>query len=64
MARPSMKPPKLKDGFYIEISHSGDHGRGIKIHRATKKEIDLAINQYKKVRHVNYLGEMKNGEFV
>jgi len=45
MARPSLKPPKLKDGFYIELS-GGSHGRGIKIHRETKKSI---VKQKKKL---------------
>lgn len=63
MARPSLKPPKLKDGFYIELS-GGSHGRGIKIHRETKKEIDHLMEQYQRMRDVTYLGEMKEGKFL
>lgn len=63
MARPTVKPPKLKNGFYIEINHFGSPGRGIKIHRDTKEEIDHIMEQYKKTRDVTYLGECINGKF-
>ena len=64
MARPSVKPPKLKDGFYLEINNSGASGRGIKIQRDTKEEIDLAIKQYSKISKVTYLGQIKDGKFI
>ncbi|MDH3651198.1 MAG: hypothetical protein OEQ53_16045 [Saprospiraceae bacterium] len=64
MARPATRPPTLKDGFYIELHHKNSHGHGIKIHRASKDEIDMAIKQYQKVRRVTFLGEVKNGKFI
>ena len=63
MSRPKVKPPKLKDGFYIEINQFGNAGRGIKIHRDTKEEIDHTMEQYKKMRDVTYLGKCTNGKF-
>ncbi len=64
MARPAVKPPKLKNGFYIELNHFGSPGRGIKIHRDTKAEIEYTMKKYEKMRDVTYLGEMKDGKFV
>lgn len=63
MARPSLKPPKLKDGFYLELN-GANHGRGIKIHRDTKKEIDHLMEQYQRMRDVSYLGQIIDGKFV
>lgn len=57
MSRPVTRKVNLKDGFYIDVG-------GIKIHRATKKEIDIALKRYKKSHNATFLGEVKNGKFI
>jgi hypothetical protein len=63
MGRPSTKPTKLKDGYYIELKNTGEKS-GVKIRRDTKKEIDIAIERYKKTKDVKYIGQVKNGKVV
>lgn len=63
MGRPSTRPKQLKDGYYIEVRNNGSSS-GVKIHRATKKELDIAIEQYTKTKDVIYIGEVKNGKML
>jgi hypothetical protein len=63
MGRPSTRPKKLKDGFYIEVKAKGADG-SIKIRRDTKEEALEAMEHYKRSKTVENLGEMKNGKWV
>ena len=63
MARPSTKPVKLKDGFYIEVRNKGAQS-GIKIHRRTKEQIEAAMGKYTGNKEVKFLGEVVNGKLV
>lgn len=63
MARPLTRKVNLKEGFYIEIRHSGDTS-GIKIRRDTYEEIQIAIRQYEISHEVNYLGKLVNGKYI
>lgn len=63
MGRPSTKPKKLKDGFYIEVRSKGAKN-GMKIRRATKEEMMISVTMYKKNKDVVVLGESKNGKWV
>jgi hypothetical protein len=60
--RPPTKPVVFKDGFYIEVRNRGtDPGHGIKLRKATKEEMLLAAEEYRKTKLVIILGEFKNG---
>ncbi|MBF25493.1 MAG: hypothetical protein CMP49_03120 [Flavobacteriales bacterium] len=61
--RPSTKPPKLRDGFYIELRSQGSSG-AIKIIRKNMQEVEKAIDQYSKNKVVKYLGQVKDGQWV
>ena len=61
--RPSTQPPKLKNGFYIELKTQGSNV-GIKIIRKNMDEVDKAMKQYSANKIVKYLGEVKNGKWV
>ena len=61
--RPSTKPPKLRDGFYIELRTQGASG-AIKIIRKNMEEVEKALAQYSKNKLVKYLGQVKNGQWV
>ena len=61
--RPRTAPSALKDGWYIELRNEGDNS-GIKIHRDTKREMELAVELYKNTKDVIILGEYKNGKPV
>lgn len=61
--RPSTQPPKLRDGFYIELKSHGSTS-AIKIIRKNMQEVDRAIKQYSKNKLVKYLGQVKNGKWV
>lgn len=63
MGRPSTRPKKLKDGFYIEVKNRGADN-GIKVRRDTLEEILEAEILYKRSKNVEMLGEMKNGKWV
>lgn len=64
MGRPPTKPAKLKDGFYIEVRNEGSKANGIKIRRDTKEEMQMAIEDYSRIKDVNVLGELKNDKWV
>ena len=57
--RPSTQPPKLRDGFYIELKSHGSTS-AIKIIVENMQEVDRAIEQYSKNKLVKYLGQVKN----
>ena len=61
--RPSTQPPKLRDGFYIELRTHGS-ASAIKIIRKNMEEVDKAIKLYSTNKIVKYLGEVKNGKWV
>jgi hypothetical protein len=63
MGRPSTRPKKLKDGFYVEVKAKGSDG-SIKIRRDSKEEAMEAIEHYKKSKTVDYMGEIKSGKWV
>ena len=63
MGRPKTVPGKLKDGFYIELRNKGSKS-GIKIWRANKAQMEMAIADFKKIKDVVVLGESKNGKWV
>jgi hypothetical protein len=64
MGRPPTKPAKLKDGFYIEVRNEGSRSNGIKIRRDTKEEMLLAIENYRRIKDVNVLGELKDDKWI
>ena len=61
--RPSTKPPKLRDGFYIELRTQGSSSP-IKIIRKNMQEVEAAIAQYSKNKVVKYLGQVKDGKWI
>lgn len=63
MGRPSTKPKKLKDGFYLEVKNQGAKS-GIKIRRDTYEELMLAKKDFERTKEVKVLGEMKNDKWV
>ncbi|PTX41455.1 hypothetical protein G3I01_11425 [Gramella sp. MT6] len=62
MGRPSTKPKELRDGYYIEVRNKNQKS-GVKIHRDTKEQLKLAIEEYKESKEVIVLGHLKNGKF-
>lgn len=64
MGRPPTRPARLKDGFYIEVRNEGSRTGGIKIRRDTKEEMLMAIEDYRKIKDVNILGELKNEKWI
>lgn len=58
MGRPSTKPKKLKDGYYIEVRNKNDK-TGIKIRRDSLNELKNAIKRYRVFKEVEFLGQVK-----
>tara|TARA_B100000900_G_C20533130_1_gene697177 strand:- start:959 stop:1186 length:228 start_codon:yes stop_codon:yes gene_type:complete len=56
--RPSRKPKKLKNGFYMSITISSS-SRPIRIMRETFDEVKLVEQQYKD-RDFKYIGQVKD----
>jgi len=63
MGRPSTKPKKLKDGFYLEVKNQGAKS-GIKIRRDTHDEMMLAKKNFERTKEVKVLGEVIDDKFV
>tara|TARA_R110000868_G_scaffold142218_6_gene359416 strand:+ start:4036 stop:4281 length:246 start_codon:yes stop_codon:yes gene_type:complete len=63
MGRPSTKPKKLKDGFYLEVKNQGAKS-GIKIRRDTYEEMMLAKKNFERTKEVKILGEVIDDSFV
>lgn len=63
MGRPSTKPKKLKDGFYLEVRNKGSK-MGMKIHRDTEEEMLMAAKDYGRSKEVIIMGESKDGKWV
>ena len=63
MGRPSTKPKKLKDGFYLEVKNQGAKS-GIKIRRDTYEEMMLAKKNFERTKEVKVLGEVIDDTFV
>jgi len=61
--RPSTKPPRLRDGFYIELRAQGSSS-AIKIIRKNMVEVEQAMAMYSKNKVVKYLGQVENGRWV
>ena len=61
--RPSTKPPRLRDGFYIELRSQGSSS-AIKIIRKNMAEVEQAMTMYSKNKVVRYLGQVENGRWV
>lgn len=63
MGRPSTKPKKLKDGFYLEVKNQGAKS-GIKIRRDTYEEMMQAKKSFERTKEVKVLGEVVDDTFV
>lgn len=63
MGRPSTKPKKLKDGFYLEVKNQGAKS-GIKIRRDTLEEMMVAKKTFERTKEVKVLGEVIDDTFV
>ncbi len=63
MGRPATRPGKLKDGFYIEIMNKGAK-KGIKLYRENEKQMLQAIEEYRRTKDINVLGESINNKFI
>ena len=61
--RPSTKPPRLRDGFYIELRSQGSSS-AIKIIRKSMAEVEQAMTMYSKNKVVKYLGQVENGRWL
>ena len=61
--RPSTQPPKLKNGFYIELKTQGSSS-AIKIIRKNMEEVKKAMDLYSANKIVKYLGQVKDGKWV
>ena len=61
--RPSTKPPRLRDGFYIELRAQGSSS-AIKIIRKSMPEVEQAMAMYSKNKVVKYLGQVENGRWL
>ncbi|MBL1278661.1 MAG: hypothetical protein COA33_000175 [Fluviicola sp.] len=62
MGRPATKPARLKDGFYIEVKNLGSGS--VLIRRDTKEQMQLAAEDYSRMKKVNVLGEMKSDKWL
>ena len=63
MGKPSTKPKKLKDGFYLEVKNQGAKS-GIKIRRDTFEEMMQAKKSFERTKEVKVLGEVIDDKFV
>lgn len=61
MGRPSRKPKKLRDGYYIEVRNKNQKS-GIKIRRDTRSQLQIAIDEYRETKEVVILGKQENGK--
>ena len=61
MGRPATKPTKLRDGYYIEVRNRNQRS-GIRLLRETKRQLLLAIEEYKQSKDVIVLGKSRNGK--
>jgi len=61
MGRPATKPTKLRDGYYLEVRNKNQK-TGIKLFRNTKRELLLAIEEYRQSKDVIVLGKSRNGK--
>jgi len=61
--RPSTQPPKLKDGFYVELRTQGSSS-AIKIIRKNMDEVKKAMDLYSANKIVKYLGQVKDGKWI
>lgn len=63
LGRPPTAPPKLRDGFYVEIRRTGDTS-AMKMRFDTMVEAENAIDQYRRTHDVNFYGKVKDGKVV
>jgi hypothetical protein len=62
VGRPSRKPKKLKNGFYMSISISNT-SRSLRIMRDSFDQLKLVKQQYKD-RDFKYIGQVKDNVWV
>jgi hypothetical protein len=62
--RPPVREARLKDGFYVEVRNIGSNDKGIKIHCANMREVELLKARYANSKDVIILGEYKDAEKV
>jgi hypothetical protein len=60
--RPSRKPKKLKDGFYMSVSISNT-SRSLRIMRDSFDQLKLVEQQYKH-RDFKYIGQVKDNIWI
>lgn len=60
--RPTTKPPKFKEGYYLELTTKGSSSH-VKIRRDSMEEIEQLIKQYERVKVTTYLGHLKDGKW-
>ena len=58
--RPRERAITLGDGFYIEISNSGE-SKGLQLRSETEEAMEIVAKQYSRFKKVVLLGEYKNG---
>lgn len=61
--RPVTKPPKFKDGFYLEMKNKGFNS-SVKVRRESMAEIEMLVKQYEKIKVTTYLGELRGGRWL
>ena len=61
MGRPATRPTKFRDGYYLEVRNKNQKS-GIKLFRNTKRELLLAIEEYRQSKDVIVLGKSRNGK--
>lgn len=62
MAKSEKRRP-YKDGFYLEVHHSGNP-EPVLIHRESEMEILQAKRIYELNKRVNYMGEVRDGKLL
>ena len=58
--RPRVRPDKLMDGFYIEVSNKGSVIKGVRIRSDSRNAMEDAAKEYAKYKTVLVLGEYKD----
>lgn len=61
--RPVTKPPKFKDGFYVEITSIGGGSR-VKLRKDNMFQVEQVTKQFEGVKNVVFLGERVKGKWI
>ena len=64
IGRPSTRPPKIMDGFYIEVRNKGSKTKGVRIRCNSEEAMKSSAAEYSKNKEVIVLGEYKNDVWV